>query len=636
MARILEEIMKKLPRDATISDGVYEGANIVLYTKNANFFFDSNSIIRDLVGEFKKRIELRPDPSLCLDVENAKSIIEKTIPSDAGKVNILFDPQRAIVVIEAEKPGSVIGKQGEILKEIKKKTLWIPSVRRIPSIKAPLIENIRAVLYENSDYRRKFLNKIGKRIYTGWTKEKREEWVRITVLGAGREVGRSCYLLQTPESKVILDCGINVAANGREGAFPHLDVSEFNISELDAIIVSHPHVDHTGLVPYLYKMGFRGPTYMTEPTRDIASLLCLDMIGISNKEGEGSLYGSGDVKEMVKHSVCLNYEEVSDITPDLRITLYNAGHNLGSSLVHVHVGNGLHNFLYTGDFNFETSNLLASAVTKFPRLESVMMEGTYGSRKDIVPSRQESDDDLIRLINATAAKGGKVLMPILGVGRSQEIMIALERAMREGKIPKMPIYLQGMVWDVTAIHTAYPDFFNSKIRREIFQNDQNPLASKVFTHVGSQKEMREVIEGAGPYIVMATSGMLTGGASVAYFKEFAENPKNCLVLTSYQGVGSLGRRLEEGEREIGFLEGGNTRKQEMLKVNMSVETVKGFSGHSSYAQLRSWVQKLDPKPRKIMVIHGEPSKCLELASQLYQGFRIETIAPKNLETVRLR
>ena len=170
MADILEEILKYIPQDANISDTVFEGANIVIYTKNKEFFFNSNGIIKKIVDDIKKRVELRPDPSICLNPEKAKEIIEKIIPKDAGIANVIFDSQRSRVIIEAEKPGLAIGKQGELLKEIKKQTLWVPFIQRTPAIRSKLIENIRYVLYENSDFRRKFLHKIGRRIYGGWPK----------------------------------------------------------------------------------------------------------------------------------------------------------------------------------------------------------------------------------------------------------------------------------------------------------------------------------------------------------------------------------------------------------------------------------------------------------------------------------
>ncbi len=627
MADILKEVAKFIPKDADISDSVFEGANIVVYTKKKDFFLNNNGLIREIVNNIKKRVELRADPSITMDREEAEDVIKKLLPDDAGLSQIIFDVQRSIVIIESEKPGVAIGKNGEILKTIKEKTLWIPQIKRTPSIKSKLIENIRGVLYENDDYRRKFLHKIGKRIYDGWVKERRSGWIRVTFLGAARHVGRSCILLQTPESKVLLDCGVDIASE--ENSFPILDVPEFNLSELDAVILTHSHLDHSGLVPYLYKMGYRGPIYCTAPTRDISSLLALDFISIANKEAKDPIFSSGDVKEMVKHSVVLDYEEVTDITPDMRITFYDAGHVLGSAMIHIHIGNGLHNLLYTGDLNYENSNLLQKAITKFPRLESVIMESTYGGRDDNPPTRQECEDELIGIIKNTIGDKGKVLIPVLGVGRAQEIMLIIEKAIRTGLIDEIPIYVQGMVWDVTAIHTAYPDFFNTEVKKAIFHKDQNPFLNKIFKHVGSQKEMQQVLEG-GPCVVLATSGMMTGGSSVEYFKNFASFSKNSLVLVSYQGPGSLGRRLENGDKEI------RMNEKETIKVNMKINILRGFSGHSSRDQLMDFVKNLDPKPRKIILIHGESSKSLNLASSIHKTFRIETSAPRTLDTLRIR
>ncbi len=629
--KIIENVKELLPSHADVSSISFEGANIVIYTNNKEFFLDSNGVIKEIVSEIKKRVELRPDPSLCMGVEKAEAEIKKLLPEEAGKTNIIFDPQRSQVIIEAEKPGIAIGKSGENLKEIKKKTFWVPLVQRIPSIKSKIIENIRNVLYLNDDYRRKFLNSVGERIYGNRKKEGKTEWIRITFLGGASQVGRSCYLLQTEESNIMVDCGVNVAAS-EDSAYPFLQAPELKLDQLDAVILTHAHVDHSSLIPLLFKYGYRGPVYCTAPTRDVASLLCLDFISIGQMENKKSLYETSDVKEMVKHAITLNYEEVTDITPDVRLTFYDAGHILGSAMAHLHVADGLHNLMFTGDMNFESSNLLSSAVTKFPRLETLIIESTYGSKDDTVATRRESEDYLKNVIKETISKKGKILMPVLGVGRSQEIMLILERAMKAGEIPNVPIYLQGMVWDVTAIHTAYPDFFNNRTKQQIFHKNDNPFLSEIFKHVGSQKEMKQVIEG-GPCIILATSGMMTGGASVEYFKQLGEDAKNSLVLTSYQGEGSLGRRLQQGEKEIMFQEG---RKQIPTFVKMSIHSMHGFTGHSDRNQLMNFMHRLNPRPKKVLVVHGERSKSLDFASSVHKGLRIETQVPKNLETVRIK
>ena len=1143
MTAIIDEIMRLVPEQKRISDTSFEGANIILYTKDAEFFLNNQGLIKTVVDSIKKRVELRPDPAITMDIEKAEKKIREIIPKEAEIGELLFDPQRSRVIIEVDKPGLAIGREGEVLKEVRKQCLWVPVVRRTPPLRSKIIENIRAVLYQHSDERRKFLDKVGHRIYDGWMRGKKEEWVRLTYLGGARQVGRSCLFLQTPETRVLLDCGVNVAAQGQD-AYPYLDAPEFKLEDLDAVIISHAHLDHclpphssvltdegyknidsihvgeniismdwgsgkyvkskciektktmghktiftiktpysliesspnhrffiidnlmlkeveaselkdgallpsnilhkpkikrdrlmldinaaydkrrkdhfvlpdelspalaefigyylgdghkssafslrltdispqileyhkesiknifnyegkirhhsdktknahileinnvkiirfleknfpemflktkkirapkvifessptvqraflrgfsdaegtvttlvrltsfsdkmlrdlqhlfslqgipstissdhtismsskfsmtqfymkigfsilyknkklrnrlqdfsnlkfekedlmpvtpmdlrkilkeagmfgrihnspilskmlpmclldllrrkkgyatrntvmklvkflkrrvksleqikdnshpyilrqmlslsrqetsvatgltvsqvqqieenrisaefaakishilfvfikeklsailsqtrhnisllrsllamevtwerissieekenpypylvdlevknhnfvtgniivhnSGIVPFLFKMGYQGPVYCTAPTRDISALLALDFISVAFKQAKSGIFDVNDVKEMVKHTICLDYGEVTDITPDLRITFSNAGHIIGSSLVHLHVGNGLTNLLYTGDLKCIRTRLLDPAETRFPRLETVMLESTYGGKDNVLKSRHEAEENVIQVTRETLENGGKVLIPVLGVGRAQELILIMNEAMNSGKVPHCPIYAQGMVWDVTAIHTAYPDFLGRDVRNAIFHQAENPFLSKNLRRVGSKKEQDEVIKQDVPCIIIATSGMLTGGPSVEYFKQLCDNPKNTLLFVSYVGEGTLGRRIQEGERRIVM---NDNERPEELNVKMRVHIESSLSGHAGRSELMRYVHHLQPRPKKILVNHGEASRCLDLASSIHKQNRIETFVPKNLETVRIR
>jgi len=625
---ILKNIKDKLPNE--ITEANFEGANIVLYTSSENFFKDGEPKIKAVVDEIKKRIELRADPKILPSQEETEKNIRKIVPEEAEITNIIFDVHRSIVIIEAKKPGMVIGKQGLVLDEIRKKTLWVPQVQRSAAIKSQITENIREVLYANNNYRRKFLNEIGEKIYKEWSPEKSEGWIRITFLGGARQVGRTGFLLQTPNSKILLDCGIDVAAQDKD-KFPYLNVPEFSLSQLDAIIVSHAHLDHVGLIPYLYKMGYTGPVYMTPPSRDIAALISLDFIGVAYKQAATPLFSSKDIKEMVKHSVCLNFNEVTDVTPDVRVTMYNAGHCLGSSIIHLNIGNGAHNLVYTGDYKYGRSRLLDPAVVTFPRVETIITESTYGGRDRILPPRSKSEEELIEIINKTIKQGGKVLIPELGLGRAQETMLILEDAIKRDKLEKVPVYIDGMVWDINAIHTAYPDFLSGQVRNQVFR-DNNPFTSEIFSRVGSPQERKNVVEG-GPCIVLATSGMLVGGASVEYLKEFASNEKNSLIFVCYQGVGSLGRQIQEGIKETRMIVDG---REEIIKINLAVHILEGFSAHSGRNEIMAFFNNMRPKPKRIIITHGEVSQSLDLASALYKINRVETNVPRNLDTLRLK
>jgi hypothetical protein len=624
---IIKEIMKHVPQEK-VSDVAFEAANIVLYTKEKKFLFNDEGTVRNAVNAIKKRVELRPDPSMCLEQEAAQKAIREILGEDAGIDEITFDPERSLVTIELEKPGVAIANKGELLGRIKEETFWVPIVKRTPPIRSKLIESIRSVLYENSEYRRKFLHKTGERIYNGWLRQKKEEWIRITYLGSGRQVGRSAIFLQTPESRILLDCGIDVASEDQ--AYPYLEAPEFRIDELDAIILSHAHLDHCGFIPYLFKFGYRGPIYCTEPTRDIMALLQLDLIKIARDRDKEPIYSADEVKEVVKHTITLDYEQVTDVTPDVRLTFYNAGHILGSAMVHLHIGNGLHNMLYTGDMKYAKTHMLAPSATTFPRLETLMIESTYGGKENTLGS--DADDLLSNIVVSTIQRGGKVLMPTLGSGRAQEVVVFIERLIRENKMPDVPIYLDGMLWDIMAIHTAYPEFLNSSLRQQIFHKEENPFLAPNIKRVGSQKERKEVIEETGSCIIIATSGMLEGGPSVQYLQELADNPHNALVFSCYQAESTLGRAIQSGVSEFTTKEGKSSKT---IPIRMEIFKIE-ISGHSDRRELLNFIKNCQPRPRKVIVNHGEASRCLDLARSVHQQFKIESVCPRNLDTIRLR
>lgn len=630
---IIKTILKELPPNI-ISSAQFEGANIVLYTKNADFFINEQMLIKSIVDMIKKRIELRPDPAICMHPDLAEPKIREIIGQEDSVGNIVFDPQRSYVFIESETPRKLVGKGGSILQEIREKTLWMPSLRQTPVIRSQISEDIRSVLWENSDERRKFLHRTGERIYNGWQRGKKSSWIRLSYLGSGRQVGRSCILLQTNESRVLLDCGVDPACTTDE-AYPMLDAPEFRIEDLDAIILSHAHLDHCGFLPYLFKFGYRGPVYCTEPTRDIAALSLIDFVKIQHTENDKPLFSIDEIREMVKHTITLNYEEVTDITPDVRITFYNAGHIIGSAITHIHIGNGFHNLVYSADIKYGKTRLLNSAVNKFNRCETMLVEATYGGKDNSLPSREESEADFAKMIKYTIEeKKGKVIIPVLGVGRAQEIMLIIENLVREGQLESIPVYIDGMVWDMTAIHTAYPEFLNAEVQKQIFQRDNNPFLNEIFKRVGSAKERKDLIENGGPCVILATSGMLVGGASVQYFAELAEDPKHSIIFVSYQGAGSLGQRVKNGEKLV--MVAANGRKPSNISVKLDVYSIDAFTGHSDRAELMNYVKKCNPKPRKILTNHGEVSRCIDLAASIYKTFKIETGAPRNMDSVRIR
>ncbi|NIA11370.1 MAG: beta-CASP ribonuclease aCPSF1, partial [Nitrospiraceae bacterium] len=621
---------KKLPVGVTISDLEFEGPELVIYTKEPRKLADNGEIVRSIAKDVRKRIVIRPDKSVLNTQDDAIVAIKKIVPEDAGITNYYFDPDLGEVMIEAEKPGLVIGQHGTMLREITKHIGWTPKVVRTPPIESSTIKNVRRLMRESLDERKQIMRELGKKIHRSITSPDR--WIRITALGGCREVGRSCFLLSTPETRILVDCGINVGAEDN-GSTPYLYIPEVSpINHLDGVVITHAHLDHCGLVPLLYKYDYQGPVYVTPPTRDLMSLLQIDYIDVANKEGRRIPYGSDMVREELKHTIVLDYGSVTDIAPDMKLTFHNAGHILGSAVAHFHIGDGLHNVVFTGDFKYEKTRLFDSAVNNFPRAETVVMEATYGGPDDFQPPRKTAETNITQIVKRTIERGGKALIPAFAVGRSQDVMLVLEEAIRKKMIDKVPIYLDGMIWEATAIHTTHPEYLNSDLRSLIFHKGMNPFLSDCFVRVDSQKMRENLLSDLDPAIIISTSGMMNGGPIMEYLKAFAPDEKSTLIFVGYQAEGTLGQRIQKGRREIPITRRGTS---EILKINLEVCTVDGFSGHSDRNQLMNYIRNMRPKPELVMTEHGDERNCLNLASSIYNKYHIKTQVPRNLETVRV-
>ena len=628
MDDIKKQILQILPKDANVSKVEFLGPEIYIYTKNIKLFYETDKYISELAYMLKKRVNIRSDVSILMEVADAKKKILELIPKDAKVSAIYFDTYFSEVVIEAFKPGLVIGKGGSTTKGIINITGWTPNIIRAPSTECKVLGQIRSTIYKYSKERKESMSKVAKQIYA--EKQSKKDWIRICPLGGFREVGRSSILVETANSKILMDCGVNVASY--DDPFPMLESLGFPINELNAIVIAHAHMDHAGFLPYLYKMGYKGPVYCTTPTRDIMTVLQYDYIGVMGKEGRDSPYAEADVKETLKHVITRDYGEVTDITPDIRLTFHNAAHILGSASVHLHIGDGAHNIMYSSDIKFGFTRLFNNMEANYPRLETLIIESTYGGNNDILPQRNIAEERLISTINEAAAKGGNVLIPVFGVGRAQEVMLVLEEYYRRNRLKINNVFIDGMIKDICSIHTVYPEYLRANIQKRILQNN-SPFDSPLFKKVGSKSERDEIIAGTGN-VILATSGMMTGGPSVEYFQKMASSEKNALVFVGWQGLGSLGRKLQNGLKELAIP--ASNGKLRTMPININVATIEGFSGHSDRNQLTSYVSSLNPAPKRILVDHGEKEKGIAFAKYLSSRFKLNATSPKVLDCVRVR
>ncbi|NOJ27936.1 MAG: beta-CASP ribonuclease aCPSF1 [Nitrososphaera sp.] len=609
---VMAVILQSLPQEAALTKIEYEGPRIALYTRNPVYLMQNSQLISNMVNSIKKRIVIRTDESIRKPKPESIDIISKYIPKEAGLAAIHFDAVVGEAVVFAKKPW-MLAQVGEDFDnvDLADKTGWRVRIRKAPHSMAA-IDNFYRILDESVVERTKFYREVGDKIFRDKLSEEAE--ASLTSLGGFAEVGRSCMLLSTRESKVLLDCGINETAKDPLSSFPRFDVAGANMSEIDAVVITHAHLDHTGFLPNLFKYGYGGPVYCTEPT-----ILLMEMLQQDYVKSGRALYSDRDIEKCMVHAIPLTQGIVTDIAPDIKLVLSNSGHIIGSASIHLHIGNGDHNLVYTGDMKFGKTVTLENAYWNFPRVETMIIEGTYGGKEDIVSPREEAEAALAASISSTLASKGRVLIPVPEVGISQELLVVLNRLMANGRIPAAKILVDGMIAEATAVCEAYPEFLSREIRQVITESEQNPFG---------QISIADDVLPEGPLIILAHSSMLFAGPSVSYLKQIAGDNSSKLILVSYQAVDTPGRQIQEGSRQV-------VLNSENVSIQCQVERIDGFTSHSDYNQLMAYVSRLRPKLRKVLVNHGERPKAQNLASSINKIFKIQTQHPLVQEAIKL-
>jgi uncharacterized protein len=624
-------ILNHIPAEAEITRVEYEGPRIALYSKNPKFLQQNSYIVSDLVNMVKRRVVVRTDKSIRKEEQESQDMIMAAVPPDAGVQSIFFDAALGEAVLEAIKPLQLTPEKGFNPIELTDKTGWKIRIRKHPHIPCATVQFINLTLTQSAPERSRFLKEVGENIFRPRLSEESE--VSLMTLGAFEEVGRSSIIVSTSESKLLLDCGIHPGARSSWDAYPRLDWADIELDELDAVIISHAHLDHTGFLPALFKYGYDGPVYCTEPTLPLMTLLQQDMVKLGQAEGGRLVFDHRDIKEVIKHAILVPFGLVTDVAPDVKLVFNNAGHILGSATVHLHIGEGAHNIVYTGDYKYGKTRLLEPAFWNYPRVETLITESTYGTREDVSPPRDDVENRFVNMVNETLRQGGKVLIPIPAVGRAQEIILVINEYMKQKKLVEAPVFIEGMISEATAIHIAYPEYLSRDLKYKILEEDQNPFSSDYFTVVDHPSNREEALR-QGPSIIMATSGMLEGGPVLEYFSSLASLDSTRVLFVSYQVQGTMGRRVLDGSKQVSLLgEGG---KIKIVDVRCQVNRIEGFSGHSDYNQIIRYIQKLRPKLQQIFVNHGEKRKTELLSQDLSRRFRLPVSHPSVEEAIRIR
>ena len=616
----MASILQRLPQESAVTKIEYEGPYIALYSKNPSYLIRNVHLISQMVNAIKKRIVVRSDESIRSEEQECKKILNRSLPDKAGLVEAFFDPSFGEVVALVKNPMPLFSSDQSIDININllEKTGWKITIRKAPSSLFEIRE-LHKVLRDSSNTRLRFYREVGEKIFRDKLNDVTE--ASLLTFGGFAEIGRSGVLLSTNESKILLDCGIGLTSKGAPiNNYPRFDMEGPKLNEIDAVVVSHAHLDHTGFIPALFKYGFLGPIYCSEPTLPLMYVLQKKLLSLESAELPFSLK---DIEEEVIHTIPLSYGNVTDISPDVRLVLSNSGHIIGSSLIHLHLGNGNHNLVYTGDFNFGRGAVVETASWNFPRVETLIMEGLYGSRDDLFPSAEEAYSKLVDSLNKTIAENGRILIPVSTIGISQELILALDRFMKSGQLAKTQIYLEKIIVEANSIHELYAEYLARELRERI----QDGADILFFSENFEETDFGEFREGH-PAIILAPSSMLMGGPAVHYLKMISGDPKSKVIILSYQAPATPGHSIKAGQREI-------TICDQRINALCQIEVIEGLRTHSDYNQLLAYANKLRPKLKKILVNHGERSKVQNLATSINRTFKIQTQFPLVGEGIKL-
>jgi len=433
--------------------------------------------------------------------------------------------------------------------------------------------------------------------------------MKIKFFGASGEVGRSCIMISTDKTKILLDSGIKL---GRKEEYPVITDEE--IKTIDGVFISHAHIDHSGFLPFLYSKSYINNFFATKPTIELINVLLSDYLRInSDLKFEKNIMNSINSRfKMIEFKKEFKFR-------DLIIKFIPAGHILGSALISI--SDGKNTLLYTGDINLLKTRLLNGADLRNLDADTLICESTYGGDKDIFPDEKQVAKQLINTINESIKTNSKIIIPSFAVGRAQEILFFLDDYINSGMIPKIPIYVDGMINKVLRIYRHNVIYCKKELQSRILMSDNDPFRSKNFKIVDKKNIRNYIVNAEESNIIVTTSGMLTGGPVMFYLSKLAQNPMNKLILVGYQAQGTLGRDIQDGIKKV-------TINNIEIDVKLKVETFH-ISAHADRKRLEQIPMKLKSL-KNIFLVHGESTKLEQLKTELSKKYNVK-IAQLNTE-----
>lgn len=436
--------------------------------------------------------------------------------------------------------------------------------------------------------------------------------MKIAFHGAARTVTGSKHLLTLKNGKkILLDCGM-FQGMGKDTDVLNRDFG-FEPSEVDVMILSHAHIDHTGLIPRLVKQGFGGKIFCTDATRELSALLLEDSAEIQesdvkyhnrNSKAQGGpliqpLYTLEDAKNSLNHFYEQPYGQWFPVTEGVEAMYTDAGHILGSACVHIRVneGNGVQQLTFSGDVGRYRDVILKSPQT-FPQSDYIIMESTYGNslHEDVTTSV----DNLLAWIQRTCIeRKGKLIVPAFSLGRTQEILYALNQLEIENRLPRLAYFLDSpLSTAITDVIKKYPQYFNKTIQK-VMESDNDPFFFNGLHYIKSVEESKMLNYRNDPCVIISASGMAEAGRVKHHISNNIENSRNAILMTGYCEPHSLGGRLLQGAKEVGIF-------GIQHEVHAEIGQIKSMSAHGDYEDLSQWLACQDPKAvKKLFLVHGE-------------------------------
>ncbi len=447
---------------------------------------------------------------------------------------------------------------------------------------------------------------------------------RITFCGGTNSVTGANFLLEIDNKKILIDCGLTQGSKLADDTnwAPFL----YDPKEIDILFVTHSHIDHIGRIPKLISDGFHGKIYSTKPTRALTLPMLEDTAGILSKDGIFNLdkiYSKDNISKAFMLWLSFDYNEIIKITEDLEVSFRNAGHILGSAMIEfIYQGKKV---LFTGDLGNSPSPLLPDT-EKITDVDYLIMESVYGDRNH--ESRNDRRNLLEKVIKDNYERKGTLIIPTFSLERSQELLFELDDSLRNKRIPVMPIFFDSpLAIRLTEIFKQFKNYFNETAQKVLSKDKY--LFDFPGLHSTLQSEDSKLInEAPNPKIVIAGSGMSSGGRIVHHEKHYLPDPNNTILLTGYQAVGSLGRLIQEGVKKVRI-------SGEEVDVRAHVEVILGYSGHKDADGLFHFVEDMQKVVKKVFVVMGEPKSEMFLVQRIKDNLKIDVSAPVEGDSVLL-